>query len=153
MFAGKQIEYSDSTITNDGFWPDVVVAHFEQACAPPAELDARAIQAALLAAVVEVNRQLEKAKRAFQAKGYARAGDVPGIGIDAGLNGLSAQYLAAVSARAQAALMPAFASVTERATANNQAERAPTRYAQLLADSQQLVRSIKGLHRAGLALL
>ncbi|WP_429134263.1 head completion/stabilization protein [Aeromonas hydrophila] len=153
MFAGKQIDYSDSTITNDGFWPDVVVAHFEQARATPAELDAQTIQAALLAAVEEINLQLEQAKHAFQAKGYQCAGDVPGPSIKDGHNAVSAQYLAAVFARAKAALIPEFASVTERATANNQAERAPSLYAQLLAESQQLVRSIKGKRRASAALI
>ena len=76
---------------------------------------------------------------------------VPGPSLEGGTNALTEQYLAAVFARAKAAILPEFASVTERPAANNQVERAPEQRAQLLAESQQLVRSIKGKHRAGVS--
>ncbi|MEL3914080.1 head completion/stabilization protein [Aeromonas caviae] len=143
MFAGKDIDYSAATIRNDGFWPDVAVADFERRRALPADLNQQTTGAALLAAL--------------QGKGYASAAAVPGPnlddGADSGRNALTEQYLAAVFARAKAALLPEFASVTERATANNQVERSPDQRAQLLAESQQLVRSIKGKHRAGVSLI
>lgn len=157
MFAGKDIDYSAATIRNDGFWPDVAVADFERRRALPADLDQQTTGAALLAAVSEINLQLATHKAELQAKGYANAAAVPGPslddGADSGRNALTEQYLAAVFARAKAALLPEFASVTERATANNQVERSPDQRAQLLAESQQLVRSIKGKHRAGVSLI
>ena len=157
MFAGKDIDYSAATIRNDGFWPDVAVADFERRRALPADLDQQTTGAALLAAVSEINLQLATHQSELQAKGYANAAAVPGPslddGADSGRNALTEQYLAAVFARAKAALLPEFASVTERATANNQLERSPDQRAQLLAESQQLVRSIKGKHRAGVSLI
>ncbi len=157
MFAGKDIDYSTATIRNDGFWPDVAVADFERRRALPADLDQQTTGAALLAAVSEINLQLASHQATLQAKSYASAAAVPGPnlddGADSGKNALTEQYLAAVFARAKAALLPEFASVTERATANNQVERSPDQRAQLLAESQQLVRSIKGKHRAGVSLI
>ena len=97
--------------------------------------------------------QLKACVKELQAKGYAKAAEVPGPSLEEGTNALTEQYLAAVFARAKAALLPEFASVTERATANNQVERSPDQRAQLLAESQQLVRSIKGKHRAGVSLI
>lgn len=157
MFAGKDIDYSAATIRNDGFWPDVAVADFERRRALPADLDQQTTGAALLAAVSEINLQLATHQAELQAKGYANAAAVPGPslddGADSGRNALTEQYLAAVFARAKAALLPEFASVTERATANNQVERSPDQRAQLLAESQQLVRIIKGKYRAGVSLI
>lgn len=157
MFAGKDIDYSAATIRNDGFWPDVAVSDFERRRALPADLDQQTTGAALLAAVSEINLQLAKHQSALQAKGYTTAVEVPGPsledGSNTGSNALTEQYLAAVFARAKAALLPEFASVTERAAANNQVERSPDQRAQLLAESQQLVRSIKGKHRAGVSLI
>lgn len=159
MFAGKDIDYSAATIRNDGFWPDVAVADFERRRALPADLDQQTTGAALLAAVSEINLQLATHQAELQAKGYANAAAVPGPRLgssadaDADTNALTEQYLAAVFARAKAALLPEFASVTERTTANNQVERSPDQRAQLLAESQQLVRIIKGKYRAGVSLI
>ncbi|MCS3456078.1 hypothetical protein M2366_002159 [Aeromonas sp. BIGb0405] len=157
MFAGKNVDYSAATIRNDGFWPDVAVADFERRRALPADLDMQTTGAALLAAVTEINLQLASHQAALQGKGYSNAADVPGPSLEGGAhtgrNALAEQYLAAVFARAKAALLPEFASVTERASANNLVERSPDPRAQLLAESQQLVRSIKGKHRAGVSLI
>ncbi|UUT60489.1 head completion/stabilization protein [Aeromonas hydrophila] len=153
MFAGKDIDYSAATIRNDGFWPDVAVADFERSRALPADLDQQTTGAALLAAVSEINLQLAMRQAALMAEGYASAAEVPGPSLEGGTNALTEQYLAAVFARAKATLLPEFASVTERAAANNQVERSTDQRAQLLAESQQLVRSIKGKRRAGVSLI
>ncbi len=161
MFAGRNIDYSAAIIRNDGFWPDVAVADFERRRALPADLNQQTTGAALLAAVSEINLQLTTHQAELQAKGYANAAAVPGPRLgssadadaDADTNALTEQYLAAVFARAKAALLPEFASVTERATANNQVERSPDQRAQLLAESQYLVRIIKGKYRAGVSLI
>ncbi|MBV7599414.1 head completion/stabilization protein [Aeromonas sp. sia0103] len=153
MFAGKDIDYSAAIIRNDGFWPDVAVADFERRRAVPADLDTQTTGAALLAAVAEINLQLASHQATLQGKGYTSAAEVHGPSLEGGSNALTEQYLAAVFARAKSALLPEFASVTERATANNQGERSPDQRAHLLAESQQLVRSIKGKHRAGVSLI
>lgn len=153
MFNGNQIEYSGETISNDGFWPDVVVADFERQTAQPADLDHAAIAAALLAAVGQINLQLDDYRLTQQALGFASAADVPGVVTINGQNALTSNYLAAVYARARAELLPAAASVTERQVANRVAESETGTRETWLGISQQLVRVIKGKRRVGVALL
>lgn len=149
MFSGRDITYSDTVISNDGFWPDVAAADFEQRRATPAEQDNGAIAAALLSAVTEINGQLSAYQATQQALGHASAATVPGYpGIEGGNNGLTELYLCAVFARAKAQLLPEFATVTERDAGNDLAERAPDARTQLLAESQRLIRAIKGKRRA-----
>ncbi|MNU06401.1 Phage head completion protein (GPL) [compost metagenome] len=50
-------------------------------------------------------------------------------------------------------LLPEFATVTERDARKDLAERAPDLREQLLAESQQLVRSIKSKHRIGVSMI
>lgn len=153
MFAGNGINYSTNIITNDSFWPDVVVGDFERSRALPADVDQQAICAALLAAVSEINLQLDTHQSALRAQGHTSAAKVPGPQIAGGNNALTETYLAAVFARAKAMLLPEFATVTERDARKDLAERAPDMRSQLLAESQQLVRSIKRKHRAGISLI
>ncbi|MGY4028307.1 head completion/stabilization protein [Aeromonas rivuli] len=153
MISGKSIQYSEQTITNDGFWPDVVCGDFERRRALPADMDADAISAALLAAVSEINLQLAKHQVSLLANGYTRAQEVPGPRLQGGNNALTETYLAAVFARAKAMLLPEFATVTERDARKDLAERAPDLREQLLSESQQLVRSIKGKHRVGVSMI
>lgn len=153
MFTGKQIDYSDQTIRNDGWWPDVAVAEFERRTAQPADLDSQTIAAALLSAIGQINLQLQTYQDTRREQGYQDAATVPGIAIEGGHNALIEQYLGAVFARTQAELLPAAASVTERTVANKTCEREPQTRDQLLAISQQLVRVIKGKRRCGMALI
>ncbi|RKJ83819.1 head protein [Aeromonas veronii] len=153
MISGKGIGYSASTITNDGFWPDIFVGDFERSGALPADMDSTATGAALLAAIGEINLQLDEYRERQEARGYASSRDVPGPRMVHGDNALTANYIAAVYARAKAALLPEFATVTERDARKDLAERSVPLRDQLLATSQQLVRTIKGKRRVGVALL
>lgn len=153
MISGKGIQYSASTITNEGFWPDISVGDFERSDALPADMDAAATGAALLAAIGEINLQLKAYREMQEAKGYSSSRDVPGARMVNGENALTTNYIAAVYARAKAALLPQFATVTERDARKDLAERSVSLRDQLMATSQQLVRVIKGKRRVGVALL
>lgn len=153
MFTGKQIDYSAQTIRNDGWWPDVAVAEFERRTAQPADLDHQTIASALLSAIGQINLQLQVYQDSKREQGYLDAAAVPGVGLEGGNNALTEQYLAALFTRAQAELLPAAASVTERTVANKTSEREPQTRDQLLAISQQLIRVIKGKRRCGVALI
>ncbi|MCZ0751141.1 head completion/stabilization protein [Aeromonas enteropelogenes] len=154
MFSGRDITYSDTTIRNNGFWPDVSVSDFERRRHSPAEQDPGAITAALLAAVTEINGQLANYQTNQQANGYASAAEVPGYpAVEGGNNGLVELYLTAVFARAKAQLLPEFATVTEREAGNDLTERVPDTRQQLLAESQFAVRAIKGKRRTGAVLI
>ncbi|QTL95540.1 head completion/stabilization protein [Aeromonas jandaei] len=153
MISGKGIQYSVKIITNDGFWPDISVGDFERSGALPADMDSAATSAALLAAIGEINLQLDEYRQMQEAKGYVSSRDVPGHRVAHGDNALTANYVAAVYARAKASLLPEFATVTEREARKDLAERSTPLRDQLLATSQQLVRVIKGKRRIGVALL
>lgn len=104
MFSGKPLDYQDEPLTNNGFWPDLNLKDFQAQRSLPADIDADTISQALLAAVAEVNAELENVEASWKAKGHMLAADVPGVKMG-GLNSLCAQYMKAVFARAKADLL------------------------------------------------
>lgn len=104
MFSGKPLDYQDEPLTNNGFWPDLNLKDFQAQRSLPPDIDADTISQALLAAVAEVNAELENVESSWIAKGYTLAAEVPGVKMG-GLNSLCAQYMKAVFARAKADLL------------------------------------------------
>ena len=145
MFSGKPIEYQDNPLRNDGFWPDLNLADFQNARSIPADVAAETAGEALLTAVAEVNNDLASVQVKHRAAGYATAADVPGVSME-GITQLEAQYKKAVYARAKADLMGEFASVGRRESHPGQ-ESDETRKG-LLAEAAIVIRQIKGLKRA-----
>lgn len=145
MFSGKPLDYQDEPLTNNGFWPDLNLKDFQAQRSLPADIDADTISQALLAAVAEVNAELENVEASWKAKGHTLAADVPGVSMG-GLNSLCAQYMKSVFARAKADLLGEFATVGRRETHPGQ-ESMETR-AGLLAEASVVIRRMKGLKRA-----
>lgn len=145
MFSGKPIEYQDSELTNNGFWPDLNLRDFQSQRALPPDMDASITAQALLAAVAEVNADLEKVEARHRAGGFETAAAVPGPVMN-GQNGLCAQYMKAVFARAKADLLGEFATIGRRESHPGQ-ESEETRNG-LLAESSVTIRHMKGLKRA-----
>lgn len=79
MFSGKPLDYQDEPLTNNGFWPDLNLKDFQAQRSLPADIDADTISQALLAAVAEVNAELENVEASWKAKGHTLAADVPGV--------------------------------------------------------------------------
>ncbi|EIN6765869.1 head completion/stabilization protein, partial [Salmonella enterica subsp. enterica serovar Bovismorbificans] len=104
MFSGKPLDYQDEPLANNGFWPDLNLKDFQAQRSLPPDIDADTISQALLAAVAEVNAELENVEASWKAKGHTLAADVPGVKMG-GLNSLCAQYMKAVFARAKADLL------------------------------------------------
>lgn len=145
MFSGKPIDYQDEPLKNAGFWPDLNLKDFQAQRSLPPDIDANTIAQALLAAVTEVNAELETVEARWRGKGYLAATDVPGVSLG-DLNGLCAQYLKAVFARAKADLLGEFATIGRRDSHPGQ-ESTETR-AGLLAEASVVIRRMKGLKRA-----
>lgn len=145
MFSGLPINYSDLPLTNNGFWPDLNLADFQEQRSLPPDMSAKTLADALLSAVVEVNAELVSVEEKHRAAGHASAASVPGV-MMGGTNGLCAQYTRAVFARAKADLMGEFAAIGRRESHPGQ-ESEETR-AGLLAESSVAIRHIKGLKRA-----
>ena len=150
MFSGKPIDFDDTTLTNDGFWPDLSVRDFQSQRTIPADIDAATIRQALLTAAGEINDDLMNVADKYRGGGYTRAIDVPGIEID-GENLLCARYRKAVFARAKADLMGEFSSVGRRDSHPGQ-ESDETRTS-LIAESTFAIRRIKGLKRITVAMV
>lgn len=84
IFTGKNIDYSEQEIRNDGFWPDITVAEFKRRSVQPVALGRQAI-----------------------------AADVPGPERADGNNVLTEHYLGTVFARASATERPITNQITE----------------------------------------
>lgn len=145
MFSGNPIDYSDVPLTNNGFWPDLNLKDFQEQRAIPPDVDAGTVGQALVTAVTEVNGSLASIEQKHRAAGYTTAASVPGVKLGE-LNGLCAQYIKAVFARAKADLLGEFATIGRRDSHPGQ-ESEETR-AGLLAESSVTIRLIKGLKRA-----
>lgn len=145
MFSGKPLDYQNEPLTNNGFWPDLNLKDFQAQRSLPPDIDADTISQALLAAVAEVNAELEGVEANWRVKGHTLAAAVPGVKMG-GLNSLCAQYMKAVFARAKADLLGEFATIGRRDTHLGQ-ESLETR-AGLLAEASVVIRRMKGLKRA-----
>ncbi|SFC49539.1 head completion/stabilization protein [Pragia fontium] len=150
MFKANDREYSESIITNDGFWPDIDVADFEVFRTIPGDINHSQIAAALVDSVVEINRQLQDIAAQRRAQGYNTAATVPGVSVD-GKNELITQYQKAVFARAKADLIGEYASLGR--SEGHTGQDNPKTKADLLAEAAYTVRNIKGLKRVGVSLL
>lgn len=150
-FSGRRIDYQDIPVSNGvAFWPDLNLKEFQHARSIPADLPAETAGRAVLAAVAEVNDDLGDVVARHQAAGHEAALDVPGARLG-NENQLTAQYKKAVYARAKADLLGEFPTIGRRETHPGQ-ESTETRET-LLAEAAFVLRSMKGVLRAGVHLL
>lgn len=154
MFTGEQgSDYQNTEIQNDGFWPNLNAGGFEKRRGIPAAQDSDRIAIALVNAMAEVNQQLESLKADYQSKGYESAVLVPAYPILHEKNRIVYQYESAVFARAKADLLPDIATVHTREKGDHLAERAEDTRTQLMAESQRIIRNMKGKQRSSVELI
>ncbi|ECJ2221562.1 head completion/stabilization protein [Salmonella enterica] len=137
-------------LTNDGFWPDLVMADFRRSRTIPLDIAASLAEQALLSAVFEVNAALAGVKTRYTAQGINQAADVEGPRLN-GKNALCAQYEKAVFARAKADLLGEFTAVNTR-HADSNIDSNDTRET-LLAEAAFVLRAIQGADRVGVYIL
>lgn len=150
MFGGLPQDYSDITITNDGWWPDTRVGDFQRQRSIPASIPAETVTYALLTAIGEANAELSAYQFSQNASGYHSAKDVPGPSAE-DVNQLCAQYLKVIFSRAKAELMGEITSA-EREKANPGQQSEDTRE-RLLAEAAFAVRNIMGYPRVTVDLI
>tara|TARA_B100001059_G_scaffold90727_1_gene89520 strand:- start:646 stop:1110 length:465 start_codon:yes stop_codon:yes gene_type:complete len=154
MFTGSSdTHYQDTEITNDGFWPNLNVGDFEKRRGIPAAQDPERITIALVNAMAEVNRALEKLKLQYLEQGHQRAADVPITPIVNGKSRVVIQYESAVNSRAKADLLPDIATVHTKDKGDHLADRSTDTRDDLMAESQRVIRNMLGLSRSSAALL
>lgn len=153
MFNGQTTEYQDTVIENNGFWPNINAGDFEKRRGVPIDLDKESIAYSVAASIAQINIELTDTQTAYMAEGYASANDVPGQPKIADKNLLVILYEKAVFARTKAELLPEYATQQTKDAGENVANSQAEIRDQLLAESQQHIRAIKGESRCGVALL
>lgn len=151
-FSGKPTTFVEQAIENDGFWPDLSVSEFQKGYRLPAEHLVEMLVINLTTAMTEVNRDLAKLKARWQDAGVSRVESADTTVLPE-RTFQAATYKRAVYCRAKASLLPEFASVVRRESAENLGKEAPERKESFLEFSQQAVRSLQGRGRITAALL
>ncbi|AOE80786.1 head protein [Pseudomonas lurida] len=151
-FSGKPTTLVELAIENDGFWPDLSVSEFQKEQRLPAEYLLELLADALNTAMVEVNTDLAKCKARWKAHGIARVDSADSTLLPERTFQVKL-YKRAVYCRAKGSLLPQFATVTRRESAENTGKEAPERAETFLAFSQQAVRALQGRGRITAALL
>ncbi len=153
MFTGSGSEYQDTTITNDGFWPDVNAGDFERLRGTPAAQDEERISYAVVNAIASVNLQLATLKAGYQLEGIVKAEDIEAFPKVDGKNLIVIQYQSAVFARAKADLLPDFSTVHQKKEGDHLAERSLETKNELLAESERIIRNMLGKGRSTVELI
>ncbi len=151
-FSGKPTTFVEQIIENDGFWPNLSVAEFQKGYRLPAEYLVEMLVTDLTTAMVEVNRDLTKCKGKWQAVGITSVKSAAPMVLPERTFHV-ATYKRAVYCRAKASLLPQFASVVRRESAENLGKEEPERKETFLEFSQQAVRLLQGRGRITAMLL
>ncbi|ARC92821.1 head protein [Vibrio coralliilyticus] len=153
MFTGDNNGYQDTTITNDGFWPDINAGDFERRRGTPPAQDDERIAYALVNAVSACNLELNSLKAKYQAEGIAKAADIQSLPMVDGKNNVVVHYEAAVFARAKADLLADFSTVHQKKEGDHLAERSVETKNELLAECSRIIRAMNGKTRATIGLI
>jgi len=151
-FSGKPTTFVEQAIENDGFWPDLSVSEFQKGYRLPAEHLIEMLVINLTTAMTDVNRDLAKLKARWKDAGVSRVESADTTVLPE-RTFQAETYKRAVYCRAKASLLPEFASVIRRESAENLGKEAPERKETYLEFSQQAVRSLQGRSRVTAVLL
>ena len=151
-FSGNPTTFVEQQIENDGFWPDLSLAEFQKAYRLPGEYLVETLVDGLITAMIDVNTDLAKCKAKWQVAGVSSLKSADPMVLPE-RTFQAATYKRAVYCRAKASLLPQFATIIRRDTAENLGKELPDRPETFLAFSQQAVRSLQGRGRITAALL
>lgn len=151
-FSGKPTTFVEQTIENDGFWPNLSLSEFQKEYRLPAEYLVELLGGDLTMAMIEVNGDLAKCKARWQAFGINNVEAADTVLLPERTFKVKL-YKRAVYCRTKANLLPQFATVTRRESAENTGKEAPERAETFLAFSQQAVRALQGRGRITASLL
>ena len=151
-FSGKPTTLVERAIPNDGFWPDLGVSEFQTGYRLPAEYVVDLLADGITNAMGEVNRDLAKRKAAWQAAGISNV-ETADTQVLPERAFYAATYKRAVYCRAKAHLLPQFATINRRESAESLAKESTETREVFLSFSQQAVRLIQGRGRITAVLL
>ena len=151
-FSGKPTTVVEQTIENNGFWPDLSLAEYQEAYRLPGEYLRELLVTQLELAMGAVNTDLARLMNSWKGLGITEVATADPLLLQERAYKVKL-YKRAVYCRAKATALTDFATVTRRDVAENTGKEAPERADTYLAFSQQAVRALQGRSRITAALL
>ncbi len=117
-FTGKSETYLNTSIANDGFFPDLVLGDFQRDYSIPTKYEQETVTDKLLISIARINDQLEEKQELWELDGFETLEAVPAKTV----NEISIQiirYKEAVFSYAKGLLIAEFASINRKDSALN----------------------------------
>jgi len=143
-FSGKTEDYLNTVITNNGFYPNVVLGDFQRDYNIPAKYEIETVTNKILLAMVNINDQLAVIQDDWELDGATTLAEVDTTEHN-GVNKMEMHYIQAVFSRAKALLIPEFASLNRKDSAMSLDESTIDLAAPWKTLSNRAVRKLKGI--------
>ena len=143
-FTGKPETFLNTTLANDGFFPDVNLGDFQRLYRVPAEYKQALVEHHLRIAMADCNRSLATQKTLWVMAGHNSLAQVNDATLG-GVNEMVTQYQRAVFCRGMGLLVRAFTSLNRREQAENLAKEGVDVVQDYFAESLHAVRRLKGI--------
>jgi hypothetical protein len=130
-------------LTNDGWFPDVDLAHLRAACRLDGTVTSQRLREATLEAVASVNAELQGFKEAQSFAGHASLAAVPAIKLD-GVSVQLQRYRRAVYASVQADLIELYRDFDTTGAGDKAAEKLEQRVDGLRRDRRWAISALHG---------
>ena len=150
--SGELAPPSANLITNDGFFPDIDVAHMREIANISTSISAASLRAALIAAIATAAYDLSAWAAGQQAAGFATLAAVPAPQID-GSSLRVQQYKRAVGLYAKAELIERLRDFDTTAAGGKDLEPLGETIGDLRRDALHAVRDILGRARTAIELI
>ncbi|WP_444894920.1 head completion/stabilization protein [Microbulbifer sp. SSSA005] len=143
-FTGKSETYLETTLENNGFFPDLSLGDLQRLYRVPTEYHQEKVEHHLRLAMLDVNDDLCEQQTAWQSEGHATLAAVSDKTIG-GNNILEEQYRRAVFCKTTATLFQEFATINRREVGENQAKESESTAQQYQAQADRALRSLRGV--------
>ncbi len=143
-FTGKPETFLNSTIANDGFFPNLSLGDFQVFYRLPVEFKQEVVEHHLRLAMVDCNAKLEDKKNEWVLLGACELAQADGREIG-GKNILVEQYQRAVFCHAKATMLREFATVNRRQEAENLGKESAETHDDYFAQAKRAVRTLLGI--------
>lgn len=143
-FTGKPEAYLESTLENDGFFPDISLGEFQRLYRVPAEYLQELVEHHLRLAISDCNDALAEQQTIWIKHGAEQLEDVSDRAIG-GKKVLVMQYNRAVYARAMGLLVRAYTSLNRKAEAEQLAKEGVDVTQDYFAQSKHALRRLRGV--------
>lgn len=148
-FGITQVDESQETLSNDGFFPDVKISDFQNQFHQVNDVDTAKVKAHLIDAMVEINRQLKRLKDDASVATLS-ALDESQVG---GMNVQEVQYFRAVFAYAKANLLPFLLDVMSKDKGEVTESNREQLQGEFMGISNKSVRVLLGLNNGTVELI